>query len=261
MFNQFSKAAKPVQPIPLTLSVIWMVAEDCTYHVEYKRNTDEMIALRTLEGAGEVHTEEETFLACKDSLLILPLKDIVSYRTVQADWHFYWAEFFTEAALPLARLLPKVIKTQEAELLQSCFVLLSSGDSYRLMEASALFSALLAGWLAQDRTRQSYISQIEWAVQRIATNPLHENIKVEELAPGCNMSLRSFRNAFFANLGLSPKEYMLSRKLEAAEELLRRGDLSVSEIAWKLGFCSPYYFSRIFKAKVGCAPLAYRRNR
>lgn len=260
MFNQFSKAGELLAPIPLTVSVIWRVEEGSDYCVENHRYTEEFIALRTLSGAGYIRTKHGEFTAGGDTLLLVPLGEIVSYKTLQPPWHFYWVEFFCGEPLPMNRLLQKETGRREAELLQRCFGLLSARDPFLLMEASGLFSALLAGWLAREGAAQPFAGRMEEALERITRTPLRENLTVEELARGCYMSLRAFREAFARYTGLSPKEYMLSRKLEAARELLRRGDLSVNEVAWQLGFSSPYYFSRIFKIKTGCPPGAYREK-
>lgn len=57
--------------------------------------------------------------------------------------------------------------------------------------------------------------------------------------------------------GMTPHQYYLDRKINAAVTLLRSG-LSVKETAYRLCFESPYYFSRIFKKKTGKSPLEYK---
>ena len=48
--------------------------------------------------------------------------------------------------------------------------------------------------------------------------------------------------------------------MEEAKKLLSFSDSSLSEIAERLGYGDPYYFSHCFKRIVGCSPLEYRRN-
>jgi AraC-like DNA-binding protein len=67
---------------------------------------------------------------------------------------------------------------------------------------------------------------------------------------------RRFRLAF----GESPYAYLMTRRVERAMALLRRGDLSVTEIALAVGFGSLATFSARFSELVGMAPSAYRRR-
>jgi AraC-like DNA-binding protein len=49
-------------------------------------------------------------------------------------------------------------------------------------------------------------------------------------------------------------------QLQPTRALLRDTDLAVAEVARNVGYDDPYYFSRVFKAREGCAPLYYRRR-
>lgn len=53
--------------------------------------------------------------------------------------------------------------------------------------------------------------------------------------------------------------YINHLRIEAAKQLLASTDSSASEIAWQVGFESPKYFHRIFKAETGESPSAFRR--
>lgn len=60
--------------------------------------------------------------------------------------------------------------------------------------------------------------------------------------------------------GVSPNKYLQGERLRMAAEMLRQGELSVSEIAYKVGMADAAYFSRCFKAKYGVAPGRYRKE-
>lgn len=57
--------------------------------------------------------------------------------------------------------------------------------------------------------------------------------------------------------GLSPNELIKIKRLKRAAELLLQGDLTVSEISYKVGFDDPFYFSKCFKAQYKCSPSKY----
>lgn len=81
------------------------------------------------------------------------------------------------------------------------------------------------------------------------------------LARELGMSYSSFRQAFVAETGMPPGQYQLEIRINKAKDLLGSGALSVSEISEHLGFSSVFYFSRLFKSKTGCTPLAWRGKR
>jgi AraC-like DNA-binding protein len=91
---------------------------------------------------------------------------------------------------------------------------------------------------------------------------IHENwmksISMEELAAQHGIGYVWFRKAFKEITGTSPGQYHLGIKLEKASQMLRQTSLSVSEIAYQTGFESEFYFSRIFKKKMGNSPSQYR---
>lgn len=85
-------------------------------------------------------------------------------------------------------------------------------------------------------------------------------LDVEGLARGVNMSAghlsRQFRQAF----GESPYAYLMTRRIERAMALLRRGDLSVTEVCFEVGCSSLGTFSTRFTELVGVSPSIYRRE-
>jgi AraC-like DNA-binding protein len=85
-------------------------------------------------------------------------------------------------------------------------------------------------------------------------------LNVEALAAGVHMSSghlsRQFREAF----GESPYSYLMTRRIERAMALLRRGDLSVTEVCFEVGSSSLGTFSTRFSELVGMSPSEYRRE-
>jgi AraC-like DNA-binding protein len=86
-------------------------------------------------------------------------------------------------------------------------------------------------------------------------------LNVEALAAGAHVSAghlsRQFREAF----GESPYSYLMTRRIERAMALLRRGDLSVTEVCFEVGCSSLGTFSTRFAELVGMPPSTYRRER
>ncbi|ASR39326.1 AraC family transcriptional regulator [Prauserella marina] len=85
-------------------------------------------------------------------------------------------------------------------------------------------------------------------------------LDVEALARGVNMSAGHLSRQFRAAYGESPYSYLMTRRIERAMALLRRGDLSVTEVCFTVGCSSLGTFSSRFTELVGVPPSVYRRE-
>lgn len=85
-------------------------------------------------------------------------------------------------------------------------------------------------------------------------------LNVEALARGVNMSAGHLSRQFRAAYGESPYSYLMTRRIERATALLRRGDLSVTEICFAVGCASLGTFTTRFTELVGMPPGAFRRQ-
>ena len=85
-------------------------------------------------------------------------------------------------------------------------------------------------------------------------------LNVEALARGVNMSAGHLSRQFKAAYGESPYSYLMTRRIERAMALLRRGDMSVTEVCFAVGCSSLGTFSTRFTELVGVPPSVYRRD-
>jgi AraC-like DNA-binding protein len=85
-----------------------------------------------------------------------------------------------------------------------------------------------------------------------------EPLDVEALARGANMSAGHLSREFRRAYGESPYAYLMTRRIERAMALLRRGDLSVTEVCFAVGCSSLGTFSTRFTELVGVPPSTYR---
>ncbi|MFE4451901.1 helix-turn-helix transcriptional regulator [Streptomyces sp. NPDC056796] len=85
-------------------------------------------------------------------------------------------------------------------------------------------------------------------------------LDVEALARGVNMSAGHLSRQFRLAYGESPYGYLMTRRIERAMALLRRGDLSVTDVCFEVGCSSLGTFSTRFTELVGMPPSAYRRQ-
>lgn len=85
-------------------------------------------------------------------------------------------------------------------------------------------------------------------------------LNVEALAADIGMSAGHLSRQFKLAFGESPYSYLMTRRIERAMALLRRGDLSVTEICFEVGCASLGTFSTRFTELVGVPPSVYRRD-
>jgi AraC-like DNA-binding protein len=93
---------------------------------------------------------------------------------------------------------------------------------------------------------------IRWVDERIA-----EPLEIGDLARAAGMSRYHFSRSFRAELGISPYQWLLQKRVEHAAALLRRRRVSVTEAAFEVGFSDLSRFARAFRDQFGCPPSAF----
>ncbi|WP_411122879.1 GlxA family transcriptional regulator [Streptomyces sp. x-19] len=95
---------------------------------------------------------------------------------------------------------------------------------------------------------------LEWMTARLG-----EPLPVEQLAAREGVSARTLARRFADQLGVSPGQWLLARRIAAARELLESTDLPLAAVARRVGLSSPTNLRRRFLRAVGTTPGAYRR--
>jgi AraC-like DNA-binding protein len=113
----------------------------------------------------------------------------------------------------------------------------------------ALFDLLAAA--AGDAEQDGVVEHLG----RLALRPAAMNAYAAELG----LSLAELREAVRRATGSTPQEVVLTARLNEAKTLLAESDLPVAAIARQIGYDDPAYFSRLFSARVGQSPRAFRR--
>jgi AraC-like DNA-binding protein len=109
---------------------------------------------------------------------------------------------------------------------------------------------------AQSLRDLALLRRVRDRIDREYAQPLN----VEELARGAHMSAGHLSRQFRLAYGESPYSYLMTRRIERAMALLRRGDLTVTEVCFEVGCASLGTFSSRFTELVGVPPSTYRRQ-
>lgn len=85
-------------------------------------------------------------------------------------------------------------------------------------------------------------------------------VTLDQIAAAARVSVSECCRCFGRTLGMTPFEYLLQYRVNAAARLLVDTPCTVTEIAHDVGFETPSYFGKKFKARFGCTPSQYRKN-
>ena len=107
---------------------------------------------------------------------------------------------------------------------------------------------------APARADESLAPLLEWA-----TSQLDARLSLVRLAKHAGLSSRTLARRFTEQLGTSPGQWLLARRIDAARVLLEETDLPVEAIATRVGLASAVNLRRRFRATLGTTPGAYRR--
>jgi AraC-like DNA-binding protein len=102
--------------------------------------------------------------------------------------------------------------------------------------------------------RPTGTAAIERALDLIADRYMQPTLTLETLAAAANLSVDHFGRIFRRERGISPIRYLTDYRLDRANDLLCKGQLSVKQVAAAVGYTDPLYFSRQFRARVGRSP-------
>ena len=101
---------------------------------------------------------------------------------------------------------------------------------------------------------QSLIVEESSSFKYIFERKIHSNLKLEEIAFLCNMSLSTFKRHFIKEYKVSPGKWLQDKRLQKAKEMLIQGDSKPSDIYFDFGYNNLSNFSIAFKNKFGISP-------
>lgn len=105
---------------------------------------------------------------------------------------------------------------------------------------------------AQSHSAEKVLNYIEKHIK--------EPLEMKELAELSGFSLSRFQKGFWEATGITPREYILRRKIELCQDELKHSSKTITEIAYEYGFSSSQYFSTVFRRFCCISPSQYRQQ-
>ena len=144
----------------------------------------------------------------------------------------------------------------------ACDAWKSKNDHANPLAMRTLYDGILQ---MQKEQKKQYIpktqvSLIAPAVEEIERAFTQNDLTVCKLAALCGISEVYFRRLFLHTFGISPKEYIIKKRIEYAKMLLSSKDFSVREVGILCGYAEPCHFSREFSKREGISPSQYGKQ-
>jgi len=199
-----------------------------------------------------------------DAFLIRPM-EVTVYTADKTDpWEYYWIGFSGENADKIAQytfLDDRCVFSLDKKTVvdfYSSFSPLHQGESDDLMLRSVLFGLLSGIRKSVVGVSVESTGVVEQALRFINSNYFRA-ISVSGLASELNVTRSYFTTLFTEKVGESPYNYLTKLRIEKAKSLFGAGTgLTVSEVAYSVGFASLERFSEMFKKYVGVSPKEFR---
>ncbi|QJE95716.1 AraC family transcriptional regulator [Luteolibacter luteus] len=244
------------------------------HFVKRLHGTAEHILIYCLAGKGECRLGNRQWPVAAGDAVILPPGKTHSYLADPADpWTIFWFHFKgTRAADYVAALGLEadnpILHSPRPNALRQAFeesyrhALHGFNDSSLLGLSTGL--ARLVGLLRiYSRPRGLRMHRTEdrvlAAIRRMQAEPTRD-WSLDELAGEAGMSSPYFCEVFRKQVGCAPKQFAIRQRMQIACALMQEANLTVAEVAARLGYDDAYYFSRLFSRHIGQSPQAYRRE-
>lgn len=250
-------------------------ADGYYFDMDRGRRLNEYQMLYLVNGEGFFHSThvEETKIKAGDMFLLFPGEWHTYGPKKSSKWKSYWIGFkgknmddrvkanFLSPNKPIYHLgySAGIIELYDAAL-RTAF----EEPPYSQQIMAGIVNHLIGMMYSLERNIElsknlTHVDMINKARLRIREE-LESELTIQKLAENLGVSYSNFRKLFKQYTGLSPALYQQDLRLQRAKELLSTTKLSIKEIAYRLNFESPDYFSSKFRMKTGVKPSDFREQ-
>lgn len=248
-------------------------ADGYYFHIEEGRVLNEYQLLYLTEGEGSFASDsiKRTTIKAGDMFLLFPGERHSYNPKSDIGWKSYWVGFkgkniddrvaygFLSPQKPIYHV---GFYNEIVEMYENAYKTAMEEKAYHQQTLAGIVNLLIGMMYSFERNieldkNQKHVDMINKARLRIRES-LESDLTIQQIVQDLGVSYSNFRKLFKEYTGLSPAFYQQDLRLQRAKELLSTTDLSVKEIAYRLNFESPDYFSAKFKTKTGKKPSEMR---
>lgn len=245
------------------------------YYFDTKKGRvlNEYQLLYLTEGEGEFESTNQRLTRIKegDLFLLFPGEWHTYHPLSTRGWKSYWIGFkgrnvddrvragFLSPTKPIYHVgFSSAIVNLYGEAMQTA----CEEAAYSQQTLAGIVNHLVGLMYSLERNRElskdlGHVDMVNRARLRIRES-LESDLTIQQVAEEMGISYSNFRKLFKEFTGIAPAMYQQELRLQRAKELLSATNLSIKEIAYRLNFESPDYFSSKFKSKTGRKPTDFR---
>ncbi len=214
-------------------------------------------------GTARLHLYDKTIDLVPGRVYFIPAYSVVQSE-IHGEMNKYYVHFAADSPIfALYRYLSdrySVPADEVTEYLFRCVVdNYATGTHEAYLKVQGAMNLLLAPFFSEISAQRHSLIKFEAVLSYIDEN-YKRNIQLSELAAIMNISTMYFSNYFKQVFNISPKQYILNKRLSESQRLLLESEMSVKEIAYAVGFENESYFSEFFSKKVGISALKFRNR-
>ncbi len=209
-----------------------------------------------VSGYGTVERRGEVTRLTKGDCFVIRPGEIITYSSDKDEpWEYYWISFNGSMA---QKLLQETTDKDFTKYKKQGYLAIKTALDDTISDnigcLQTLFTVLDS---IKKTTTEKFDDFVKTAINYIETNYFH-NFNATNLANMLSISRTHFSTTFTKRTGKSPYTYILDTRINHAIDYLLTTDMSITEIAYSVGFSSIERFSECFKAKTSLSPKEYR---
>jgi len=255
-----------IEEYPFYIEMAGISYCDGTYRIE-RKNSPIYCFEYILKGQGTVNINGEIFSPVEGDIYILHKgSNHIYFSDKKNPWTKIWFNIRGPLAdhLIQAYKLNKIHHVQNFDLKESFYRFLSvaqaSNESPREIfnKAALIFHEIASKIHDKIHALGPVYDPTAFKLKEYLDKRTMDHISLNELSRLIQKSTSQTIRIFKKEFGVTPYEYLLSKKIETAKLLLLNTNMQINEIALKLKFADEHYFSNYFKTKTGVSPSKFR---
>ena len=242
-------------------------------HISQRENLVSFLCFIVLSGEGELSYEGQTYQLHAGDCVFIDCRKAYSHSTSNDLWSLQWCHFYAPS-------LPAVYEKYKERggrpvfhpdeltpfrlLLTDLYNLASSSDYIRDMRINEKLGTLLTllmeqSWHPESATISRKRMELA-AVKEHLDEHFTEKVMLDELAEKFFINKFYLSKIFKETYGTTVNNYLISKRITRAKQLLRFTDMTVDEVGVAVGMGDANYFSRMFRKVEGSSPREYRKQ-